>query len=259
MRWFEILLENEQNISPGVNDFIVIYGGRFQPPHGGHHAVYKYLSNLFNPNKVIISTSNKTDTDLLTKFNQNLEDYKSRYNTWLEKKQKAEEKGNKIPPEPKKPNNIPPELKSFFNFEEKKLIWTKLFGVPENRILFSAVPAFQPKEILSGMDEKTAYIAVTSEKDGDRYSVSPFFEPYPVEGGKPVPFEKIKDELYPWSAKGYYLVLPQMEGGISASQIRNTFMDKDKSIEEKKNFFRKVYGKYDEEIFNLIVGRLGVK
>jgi hypothetical protein len=259
MRAFEILLEDTTNTTPGVNDYIVIYGGRFQPPHSGHYAIYNYLTKLFNPNKVLISTSNKTDIELLNKFKKNLEDYKIRYNSWLEKKTKAEEKGNKIPLEPKKPSETPPELKSFFNFEEKKLIWTKMFGVSSDKIQYSAVPAFQPKEILSTMDEKTAFIAVTSEKDNERYTVSSFFEPYPIEGGKPVPFENIKDKLYPWSEKGYYIILPQMEGGISASKVRNTFMDSDKSEDEKKNFFKTIYKKYDEEIYNLINNKLGIK
>jgi ATP-dependent Lon protease len=40
---------------------LVIYPGRFQPFHKGHHAVYNYLTGKFGRNNVFIATSNKTD------------------------------------------------------------------------------------------------------------------------------------------------------------------------------------------------------
>jgi hypothetical protein len=40
---------------------LVIYPGRFQPFHKGHHAVYEHLTTKFGRNNVYIATSNKTD------------------------------------------------------------------------------------------------------------------------------------------------------------------------------------------------------
>ena len=40
---------------------LVIYPGRFQPFHKGHHAVYEYLTGKFGRNNVFIATSNKVD------------------------------------------------------------------------------------------------------------------------------------------------------------------------------------------------------
>lgn len=40
---------------------LVIYPGRFQPFHKGHHAVFEWLSNKFGRNNVYIATSNKVD------------------------------------------------------------------------------------------------------------------------------------------------------------------------------------------------------
>lgn len=42
---------------------IVIYPGRFQPFHKGHHAVYEWLTGKFGRNNVWIATSNKVDGD----------------------------------------------------------------------------------------------------------------------------------------------------------------------------------------------------
>jgi len=39
---------------------VVIYPGRFQPPHSGHHMVYKWACEKFGENNVWIATSNKT-------------------------------------------------------------------------------------------------------------------------------------------------------------------------------------------------------
>jgi len=42
---------------------LVIYPGRFQPFHKGHHAVYEFLTSKFGRNNVFIATSNKVDGD----------------------------------------------------------------------------------------------------------------------------------------------------------------------------------------------------
>ena len=254
MRFCEIIKEDTQ-LNPGVSNLAVIFGGRFQPVHPGHHAIYKYLVSNFGRDSVWVATSDKTDKPALDKYHQNMEQYKDRYTKWEEKSKKAQEKGTKLPPEPKKPTA--PEVKSFFNFEEKKKFWTRLFGVPEDKVSFSAVPAFQPKEILQSLAEDTAYLTVTSEKDRDRYENGNYFEPWPMKNGKPVDFDEIKDQLYPVQEKGYFLILPQMADNISASKIRNFFQNPEKTEEEKKNFFTKLYGKFDEELFNLMNSRLG--
>lgn len=42
---------------------VVVYGGRFQPYHRGHHAVYKSLVNHFGDDHVWVATSNKVTED----------------------------------------------------------------------------------------------------------------------------------------------------------------------------------------------------
>ena len=50
------LLENPQEPS-----IVVVYAGRFQPFHKGHHAVFNWLTGKYGRNNVFIATSNKTD------------------------------------------------------------------------------------------------------------------------------------------------------------------------------------------------------
>lgn len=48
-------------LSEDVNNKIVVYGGRFQPFHKGHHSTYTKLVNEFGRDNVYVATSNKTD------------------------------------------------------------------------------------------------------------------------------------------------------------------------------------------------------
>lgn len=48
------LFENKENV-------LVVYPGRFQPFHKGHHAVYDYLVKKYGRDSVFIATSNKVE------------------------------------------------------------------------------------------------------------------------------------------------------------------------------------------------------
>jgi tRNA nucleotidyltransferase/poly(A) polymerase/mannose-6-phosphate isomerase-like protein (cupin superfamily)/GNAT superfamily N-acetyltransferase len=52
----ELLKEVEQ-----IEDYVVVYSGRFQPFHKGHYATYSHLVKKFGKNNVYIGTSDKTD------------------------------------------------------------------------------------------------------------------------------------------------------------------------------------------------------
>lgn len=53
----QILLEDENPIKK----IVVVYVGRFQPMHKGHHAVYEHLVKKFGKTNVFVGTSNKVD------------------------------------------------------------------------------------------------------------------------------------------------------------------------------------------------------
>jgi len=171
---------------------VVVYGGRFQPFHKGHFAVYNHLVKKFGKDSVYIATSDKTDN-----------------------------------------------IKSPFGFKEKKLIMSKLFGVPINKIVQVKTP-YQPVEILNKYDEKnTSLIVAVGEKDSDRLG-GKYFKPY----SPSTSLEGYKD-------KGYVYMIPPQEGGISASQIRASLTSGSES--DKKKAFASAYPKFDEKIFKLIV------
>lgn len=100
--------------------------------------------------------------------------------------------------------------KSPFSFEQRKFLWEAM-GV--TRIVESAKPAFEPKEIVM---PNQPYVAIVGEKDKDRYENSKFFKPYH------------DGELRPYGEGiAYYFVVPNMDNGISATSIRDHLHDHD--------------------------------
>jgi hypothetical protein len=118
-----------------------------------------------------------------------------------------------------------------------------MFGIPSNRIVNVKNP-YAPSEVLSKFDEETtAFVTVVGEKDSSRL------------GGKY--FEKYKDgiDFEGYKDKGYVYIAPAQPNPISGTDVRIGL--RKGSDEDKKNFFvKRAYGKYDDKIFNLIVGKL---
>ena len=130
--------------------------------------------------------------------------------------------------------------KSPFNFNEKKTIMTKMFGIPSNKIVQVKNP-YAPKEVLSGMDGKTtAYVAAVGEKDATRLA-GKYFKPYKGKTG------------YGYDEIGYVYPVPAEDNAISGTDVRS-WLGKDSKDKEKG--FAKAYPKFDKDIFNMITGKL---
>jgi hypothetical protein len=139
-------------------------------------------------------------------------------------------------------SNVTDNKKSPFNFKEKVLIMTGLFGVPKSKIVQIKNP-YAPTEILKNYDdETTAFITVVGEKDENRLG-GKYFTPY-------------KGNVeYGYKDKGYVYATPSQGNNISGTQVRN--MLSSGTMEEKRENFSKLYPKFNERIFNLIVSKLG--
>ena len=131
--------------------------------------------------------------------------------------------------------------KSPFNFQEKKTIMTKMFGIPTNKIVQVKNP-YAPTEILAKYDAaKTGFITVVGEKDEARLG-GKFFTPY-----------KGKVE-FGYLDKGYVYAAPAQPNAISGTDVRKWLGSG--SDEEKKNGFLKSYPKFDPTIFKFITLKL---
>ena len=133
--------------------------------------------------------------------------------------------------------------KSPFNFKEKVMIITKMFGIPKNKIVQVKNP-YVPTEVLTKFDkDTTAFITVVGKKDASRLG-GKFFTPY-KDG---IDFEGYED-------RGYVYIAPEGGGGVSGTEVRNGLSSG--SEEDKKNFFvKRAYPKFDKKIFDFITNTL---
>jgi len=132
-------------------------------------------------------------------------------------------------------------LKSPFKFVEKKQIMMKMFGIPSSKIVQIRNP-YAPKEIIGNFDSNTtAFIPVVGEKD--RYRLKgKYFDPYHP--------DKIQ---MGYKQKGYVYVAPALST-ISGTEVRKSLSSGSES--KRKSEFKRIYGKFNPKIFNLISGKL---
>lgn len=133
--------------------------------------------------------------------------------------------------------------KSPLNFKEKVEVMTKMFRVPKNKIVQIKNP-YAPTEILKKFDEDTVFITVVGQKDASRLGGN-YFDKY----------DKSKD-LLGYKDKGYIYIAPPMAGAVSGTEVRQKLGDPSLSTDIKQLNFKKIYGKLDNKIFDLITDRL---
>ena len=132
--------------------------------------------------------------------------------------------------------------KSPFNFKEKELIATKMYGIPKSKFIQVKNP-YNPSEVLSKFNpETTSFTTVVSEKDSNRLG-GKYFTPYTDE-----PSQGYKD-------KGYVYIVPILGKGVSGTEVREKLSSG--TEKEKKEFFKnRVFGKFNKPIYDLITSKL---
>jgi hypothetical protein len=138
-------------------------------------------------------------------------------------------------------SNVTDSKKSPFNFNEKKAIMTKMFGIPSSKIVNVKNP-YAPSEILNKYNEDTTgLIVVVGEKDENRLG-GKYFTPYKG---------KVTE---PYLDRGYVYASPATANPISGTDVRY-WLSAGSEAERKKNF-TKAYPKFDDQIFKMITLKL---
>ena len=138
-------------------------------------------------------------------------------------------------------SNVTDNKKSPFNFNEKKAIMMKMFGIPSSKIVNVKNP-YAPTEILSKYNDKTTgLIVVVGEKDENRLG-GKYFTPYKG---------KVTE---PYLDRGYVYAAPATANPISGTDVR--YWLSAGSEEERKKNFTKAYPKFDDQIFKMITLKL---
>ncbi len=137
-------------------------------------------------------------------------------------------------------------IKSPFEFRDRQEIMTRMFDIPEEMIVQVKNP-YAPVEVLQSLPPNTTYVTAVSQKDADRLKGGKYFEPYSPETSK-----------LGYADKGYFIVAPEMQldidgKNISGTQVRAIFGNPNITDEVKQEIFTKIYGKFDQDIFDKIV------
>ena len=138
-------------------------------------------------------------------------------------------------------SNTTDSKKSPFNFKEKKVIMTTMFGIPSNKIVNIRNP-YAPEEILNKFDsDTTGFITVVGEKDSSRLS-GKYFKPYKgkIDTG--------------YLDRGYVYAAPAQPNPISGTDVRY-WLSAGNAADRKKGFI-KAYPKFDDQVFKLITLKL---
>jgi hypothetical protein len=145
-------------------------------------------------------------------------------------------------------SDVTEPIKSPFGFKEKQQIITRMFDIPEDRVVQVKNP-YAPKEILGQLPPNTTYVTAVSQKDSERLSGGKYFKNYDdVADAKQKGYEE----------QGYYIIAPEMQlqlngKNISGTQVRAIFGDTKITDRAKQEIFTKIYGKFDPDIFKKIV------
>jgi len=134
-----------------------------------------------------------------------------------------------------------------FDFHGKKEIMHSMFGIPSERIVQVKSP-YRPEEILSKHDpENTQFITAVGEKDGERLAQGKYFRKY----------DDKEQDTVPYSKGGYFITVPNFkmdDSVMSATRIRDTLGSPSVSMKDKVDFFKKLYGKFDPNVFKMMTG-----
>lgn len=141
-------------------------------------------------------------------------------------------------------------IKSPFNFNEKQTVMTKMFGIPADKIVQVNSP-YSPQEITGQFPEDTPFITAFSEKDAERLGSTKYYRPLP---DKP-------ENLGGYREAGYFTIAPEFQldvdgQNISGTTVRSVLGDPKRSPAEKKKLFTAMYGKFDQNIFDLVTNKL---
>ena len=130
-----------------------------------------------------------------------------------------------------------------FTFDEKKMIASKMFNIPADKVLNTQ--PYKPDVSLTGKDPaNTAILLVFSEKDAGRLKTGGYLRMY-----------KDGETLITGDEAGYIYTVPVKDDGRSATTFLNA-MRMELGAEEKQRVFKDFFGAFNPEVFEFVLDKL---
>lgn len=216
MKLNEILSVSEDQEEKNEKLLAVVYGGRFEPFHKGHFAVYKHLKSMFDPESVWIATSDKTN---FSKKNGEISpfNFSEKKELMLRLFRMEEDKIVKC----SNPAFNPREI--FERYDNAPMVYVAVVGEKDVE-RYKSAKFFEPYPKLNGKP-----LPFSQAKDG---------------------LKTLADK------KGYYLSIEKQSGGISGTEVRDKILEAADDEKELHTLFKQFFGHYDEIAKDLIVSKL---
>jgi|15BtaG_2_1085339.scaffolds.fasta_scaffold01934_7 hypothetical protein len=138
--------------------------------------------------------------------------------------------------------------KNPFTFDEKAGIIKKMFGITN---VVQTSPYRPDLSKMGRNSDDSAVVLVFSAKDAGRLKSSPTIHPLPKDLSAMESYTENGD-----INRAYLLEMPIEKGGMSATDFRNDMANPELAIEEKQKTFVNFFGKFDQEVFDIIVERV---
>lgn len=133
------------------------------------------------------------------------------------------------------------------NFQDKQQIWTR-HGVPIDKIVQVKDPQKAVEITQKFGTDRTVAVFAMSKRDANAVLKSP--------SGYFLPFKGMAGQMEPLVKHAYVLIIPDellyINKSFSSITIKQAFGSKRLSDEQKKSFFKQVFGWYDISLFELI-------
>jgi hypothetical protein len=131
------------------------------------------------------------------------------------------------------------------NFQDKQQIWTR-HGVPIDKVVLTKDPQKAQEITQKYGPDRTVCIFAMSKKDAR----------IALKGGYFLPFQGKASQLEPMNKHSYIVVVPDeilsFHQHITPSVIKQGLASRKISEEQKKSFFKRIFGWYDISLYDLI-------
>lgn len=136
------------------------------------------------------------------------------------------------------------ESNSPLTFKQKQCIGSAFFNISKSRIIQCKIP-YVPHELLDKITDKDfTLVLALGEKDKDRLIGRDYFCKLPRNMKN---LKKVEEKTYVYAT-------PMFENGQNATSIRNKFLGP-QSVREKKALFVKLFGQFDQHIFDTLLNK----
>lgn len=133
-----------------------------------------------------------------------------------------------------------------FTFREKTKIMSVMFGIPDAAIVNTS-PYRPDLSKIGKSPADTAVVLAFSDKDAGRLKPSRTLQPMP----------ESRDQMKPLAfGVSYYVTMPSNMDSMSATDFRDAMASHEMSDQEKREVFKKFFGKFNQKLFDITKTRL---